>query len=122
MKRKLLKIFIISSVLILFGSGSALAGGRNYRSSYPSAPQYKGYSSKQPEWRYQHHGPKHRYRHYYDRGPRSYYYRYYGPPVPYYYYRHDYPSHWDRYDGAYYFSGGFSEPGFGFVFGTRGNW
>jgi hypothetical protein len=42
--------------------------------------------------------------------------------VRYYHHNRSYYRGCDRYDGAYYFSGAFAEPGFGFAFGTRGSW
>jgi len=119
MKRNLLKIFIIAAVLIWVGTGFAFAGGGN-RYSHPSgAPHYRGYHHSNPGWG---HTP---YRQHYYHGPRYHRYYHYGPPARYYYnsyYNNYYRGDCDRYDGAYYFSGAFSEPGFGFVFGTRGNW
>jgi hypothetical protein len=124
MKPNLMKYLIIAAVLILFGSGSAVAGGRNHYYRNPGASHYKGYHYKHHDYKhhgggYRHHWPRYDYHHRYNDWPR--YHHYYGPPR-YHYYNHYYPGSWDRYDGAYYFSGGFSEPGVGFVFGTRGDW
>jgi hypothetical protein len=118
-------VCVLAATMVFFGSGLAAAGGRNRSSPHNNAPHYRGYHYKQPGG-YQHHWPSHSYRHHYDYRPR-YYYRYYGPPAPYYHYNSYYPGYyypggWGGYDGAYYLSGGISEPGFGFVFGTRGNW
>lgn len=106
MKMNMLKLLIIVLMLSLIGTGAAVAGG--YRSSY-KAPAWGGYY---------HHGP------YYHYSPGSWYnrYHYYGPPVRCYPHANYYNRGYDRYDGAYFFSGAFSEPGFGFVFGTRGSW
>jgi hypothetical protein len=122
MKPHFMKILIVLSIVILFGTGYAWAGGRTPYSHPSKGSHYRGYHQKGNAWGYKHHWPKHHYRYDYDRGPRYYPYRHYGPPPRYYYYNHYYPGDWGRYDGAYYFSGGYSEPGFGFVFGTRGNW
>jgi hypothetical protein len=118
MKPYCMKIFIVFCAMILLGSGYAWAGGRSPYSHPSARSYYKGYHSKGGN---EHHWPKRHYRHYYHRAPRYHHYRYYGPPPSYYHYNY-YPGNWGRYDGAYYFSGAYSEPGFGFVFGTRGNW
>lgn len=127
MKRNLMKILIVCSIMILFGSGFAWAGGRGHHSRPPGASHYKGYQHHGGGWGYRHHGATHHhYRHGY--APRYHHYRYYGPPAYYHHYKRYgypggyYPGGWGGYDGGYYFSGGYSEPGFGFVFGTRGNW
>jgi len=119
MKRNLLKIFIIAAVLILVGTGFAFAGGGNRYSHHSSAPYHGGYNQNNYGWGYNH------YQHHYYHGPRYPHYYHYGPPARYHYnsyYNNYYRGDCDRYDGAYYFSGAFSEPGFGFFFGTRGNW
>jgi hypothetical protein len=101
---------------MLVGTGFAFAGGGNRYSHSPSAPHYRGYQHSNPGWG---HTP---YQYHYYHGPRYHRNYHYGPPARYYYNRYYYRGDSDRYDGAYYFSGAFSEPGFGFVFGTRGNW
>jgi hypothetical protein len=121
MKRNIMKFFMVFSIVILFGTGLALAGGRNHYSGYPGASRY-GVHHYKHHGGYTHHRSRPPARHYYDHGPRYYHYRHYGPPARYRYYNYYYPGDWGRYDDAYHFSGGFSEPGFGFVFGTRGNW
>jgi len=115
MKRNLLKYFIIAAVVMLVGTGFAFAGGGDRYSHPPSAPYHGGYHHNNHGWGYNH------YQHNYYHGPRNLHYYHYGPPARYYYNPY-YRGDCDRYDGAYYFSGAFSEPGFGFVFGTRGNW
>jgi hypothetical protein len=114
MKMNMLKLLIITLILSWLGTGAALAGG--YKGSY-KAPAHSGYYHGGG---YYHHGPY--YRH--SPGPGYWHHRhpYYGPSGRYYY--HNRYDSWgcNRYDGAYYFSGAFSEPGFGFVFGTRGSW
>jgi hypothetical protein len=119
MKRNILKYIVIAAVVILAGTGFAYAGGGRHAS-----PHFRGYHHGNPGWGYNHHARHHHYH-----GPRHQYYhhyRHYGPPARYYhhYYYRDYYYRGDcgPYDGAYYFSGAFSEPGFGFSFGTRGNW
>lgn len=121
MKRTVMKIIVVFSIMTLFGIGSAWAGGRSHYSHHPNASYHKGYHHHGGGWGYRHHGPKYHYHHHYYREPRYHSYRYYGPPAHYYYHPY-YPGGWGGYDGAYYFSGGFCEPGFGFVFGTHGNW
>ncbi len=120
MKRKLMKLIIICSMTILLGAGPAFAGGRNYHSQHYGAPHYRGYQQNHHGWGYNHQ------RHYYNHGPRYYrpYYQhhYYGPPPSCYPYNGYYPGYWGPSYNSYYFSGGISEPGFGFVFGTSGNW
>lgn len=118
MKPSLMKYLIIAAVLILFGSGAVWAGGPGHHSRPPGGSHYQGNYHKHHGGGYRHYGPSYHRHHYYDHGPRYRYY--YGPPR--YYYNPYYPGGWGGYDGAYYFSGGISEPGFGFVFGTRGNW
>jgi hypothetical protein len=122
MKRNPTIFLVVFSIAILFGIGSAWAGGRSHYSHHPNASYYKGYKHHGNGWGYRHHAPPDRYHHHRGYGPRYYNYRYYGPPAYYHYYNSYYPGAWGGYDGAYYFSGGFSEPGFGFAFGTRGNW
>lgn len=124
MKRNLMKFFIVLSIAILFGNGFAWAGGRNYPSHRPNEYHYRGYQDKgEGRWHGQDWRGHRHYRQHYDHGPRYRYYPRYCPPERhYYYYNQYYPGYWGRYDGAYYFSGGYSEPGVGFVFGTRGNW
>lgn len=119
MKPSLMKYLIIAAVLILFGSGAVWAGGPGHHSRPPGGSHYQGNYHKHHGGGYRHYGPSYHRHHYYDHGPR---YRYYYGPPRYYYYNPYYPGGWGGYDGAYYFSGGISEPGFGFVFGTRGNW
>lgn len=112
MKMNMLKLLIIALILSWLGAGAAVAGG--YKSSY-KAPAYSGYHHGGG---YHHQGP------HYQHSPGYWHHRYpyYGPPARYYHHhRYNYRG-CDRYDGAYYFSGAFSEPGFGFVFGTRGSW
>lgn len=112
MKTNMLKLLIIVLMLSLIGTGAAVAGG--YRGSY-KAPASGGYYHGGG---YYHHGP------YYHYSPGYWHnrYHYYGPPVRCYPQSNYYNRGYGRYDGAYYFSGAFSEPGFGFVFGTRGSW
>lgn len=121
MKSYFTKILIVLCAMIFLGSGYAWAGGRSYYSHPSDRSHSKGYHSKGG---YKHHWPKRHYRHHYHRAPRHYHYRYHGPPPPSYYYHSYsyYPGDWGRYDGAYYLSGAYSVPDFGFVFGTRGNW
>lgn len=121
MKRNAMNVFIAFSIVILFGIGSAWAGGRNHYSHHPNASYYKGYHHHGNGWGYRHHGPRHHYHHRYDHGRRYYSHRYYAPPAYYHYHPYD-PVAWGGYDGGYYVSGGYSEPSFGFVFGSRGNW
>jgi len=103
-----------------------MAGGPNYHSQHYGAPHYRGHQHSHHGGGYKHHWPRHHHHHYYNHGPRYsrpyYRHHYYSPPASYYYYNGYYPGYWDRSYGTYYFSGGFSEPGFGYVFGTRGNW
>jgi len=123
MKRNLMRFFIVFSIAVLFGTGFAWAGGRNYHSPRPNDYHYRGHGDKGEGRGYRHDWPRHYHnRYYYDHGPRYYHYPRYCPPERYYHYNHYYPGYWGRYDGAYYFSGGYSEPSVGFVFGTRGNW
>jgi len=126
MKRNLMKLFIILSIAVLFGTGSAWAGGRNhYPNHHNNGSHFRGYHHNGHGWGYKHHGPRYyhqRHQRYYDHGPRYYHYRHYGPPARYYYDDYYYPRYWGQYDGAYYFSGGFAQPGVGFAFGTHGNW
>lgn len=119
MKSNLLKYLLIAAVLILFGSGPVWAGRSGHPSRPPGGSHYQGHYYKHHGGGYRHHGPSKYYHRHYHHWPRYHYY--YGPPR-YHYYNPYYPGGWGGYDGAYYFSGGFSEPGFGFAFGTRGNW
>jgi hypothetical protein len=122
MKRNLMSFLIIFSIAVFFGTGFVWAGGRNHYSRGHHGYQHKGYHDNGRGWGYKHHWPRHYHRHYYDHGPRYYHYRHYGPPASYYYYDGYYPGYWGPSYNSYYFSGGISEPGFGFVFGTNGNW
>jgi hypothetical protein len=112
MKTKMLKFLIMALMVSLIGAGAASAGG--YKSFY-KAPGYGGYYKPGG---YYHHGPYHRY------SPGYWHNRYpcYGPPVRCYPHHHHYYRGYNRYGGAYFFSGAFPGPGFGFVFGTRGSW
>lgn len=112
MKANMLKLLIMVLMLGLIGAGTAVAGG--YRGYY-HAPAHGGYYHGGGSY---HHGPYH----YYSPGYWHNRYPYYGPPVRCYPHYNYYNRGYDRYDGAYYFSGAFSEPGFGFFFGTRGSW
>lgn len=115
MKNNLLKLLTVVVALIVLGTGAAFAGGYKNHSTCSNHPSYGGayhgggYYHQPP---YYHPNPG--YWH-----PRPYYY---GPPARYYNYRNYYNRGCDRYDGGYNFSGVYSEPGFGFVFGTRGSW
>jgi len=112
MKVNIMKLLIIALILSFIGAGAAVAGG--YK-SFNRAPAHSGYHHGGGDY---HHRPYyHSYHSDWQHG-----YRHYGPPVRYYRYHPYYYRGCDRYDGAYYFSGAFSEPGFGFVFGTRGGW
>lgn len=119
MKPNLMKYLAIAAALILFGSGSVWAGRPGHHPGPPGGSHYRGHYHKHYGGWYQPQGPSYYHHRRYDHWPRHHYY--YGPPH-YYYYNPCYPGGWSRYDGAYYFSGSFFEPGFGFVFGTRGNW
>jgi hypothetical protein len=122
MKRNLMKIVIVLSIAVLFANGLAWAGSRGHHSQRSTGHQYRGYHDRGEGSWYRHGWPRHyQHRHYY-REPRYHHYPRYCPPARSYYYNRFYPGDWGRYDGAYYFSGGYSEPGVGFVFGTRGNW
>lgn len=115
MKTSLLKSSMVLALLILVGAGVAFAGGNKGYSQRHNSSGYNGYHHGGHNY---HHQPSYRYHHGYGHH-RPYYY---GAPAHYYNYRNYYYRGCDRYDGGYYFSGAFSEPGFGFVFGTRGSW
>jgi hypothetical protein len=115
MKTNLLKSSMVLALLIMVGAGVAFAGGNK---GYPQRHNASGYSGYHHGGHNYHHQPSYRYHHGYGHH-RPYYY---GAPAPYYNHRNYYYRGCDRYDGGYYFSGAFSEPGFGFVFGTRGSW
>jgi hypothetical protein len=116
MKTNMLKLSMVILVSILVGAGVAFAGGYKSYSNNHNAQGYSGYHHGGHN--YYHHQPYYRYHHGYGH-PGPYYY---GPPVRYYNHRNYYYRGCDRYDGGYYFSGAYTEPGFGFVFGTRGSW
>jgi hypothetical protein len=122
MKANFMKYFMMIAMLMLLGSGFALAGGRNHYSQLPSYSHNGVHQHNRHSWGHQRHWPRNHYHHYYHHGPQYYHYHSYGRPAYYSYYNACYPRYWDRYDGAYYLSGAFSEPGFGFAFGTYGNW
>jgi len=115
MKKNMLKLFMVILVLTMIGAGVAFAGGYKNHSSYSYKSAHRGYQNgggyyHQPPYYH----PRPGYRH-----PRPYYY---GPPARYYNHGNYYYRGCDRYDERYNFSGAYSEPGFGFVFGTRGSW
>jgi hypothetical protein len=115
MKANIMKLLTIFLMLGWLGTGAAVAGA--YKSSY-KAPAHRGYYHGGG-------GDHHRSHHRYSPGYRLYWphrHSYYGPPVRYYHHSRYIYGGCGRYNGAYYFSGAFSEPGFGFVFGTRGSW
>jgi hypothetical protein len=115
MKINLLKLLLVVLALIMLGTSAAFGGGYKNQSTYSGHPSYRG---TYHGGGYYHHPPYYRPHHGYWH-PRPYYY---GPPARYYNYQKYYYGGCNRYDGGYYFSGAFSEPGFGFVFGTRGSW
>jgi hypothetical protein len=122
MKANFMKYFMMIAMLMLLGSGFALAGGRNHYSQPHSYSHSRVHQHSRHSWGHQHHWPRNHYHRYYHHGPQYNHYHSCGRPAYSSYYNPCYPRYWDRYDGAYYFSGAFSEPGFGFVFGTYGNW
>jgi hypothetical protein len=114
MKTKFLKLFVVGLALSVLGTGAAIAGGNKNHSNNSG---HQGYAGPYHGGRAYHRPPPHHPRPYYwQHGP--YHYR---PPARHYNYRNYYRGY-DRYDGGYYFSGAYAEPGFGFVFGTRGSW
>ena len=115
MKTNILKLFVVAVALAVWGTGAAFAGGyRNY-SAYSKNPGYA--DSYHGGGAYHRPPPYHPRPYYWPHGPRNY-----GPPVSYYNYRNYYYRGCDRPAQGYYFSGGYAEPGFGFVFGSRGSW
>lgn len=115
MKTNMLKLSMVIMLLALVGAGVAFAGGNKSYSHRPNASGHSGYHNGGRNY---YHQPS--YRSYHGHGYHKPYY--YGSPARYYNYRNYSYRGCDRYDGGYYFSGAFSEPGFGFVFGTRGSW
>jgi hypothetical protein len=116
MKRNIVALCVSMAILILIASGAAHAGGGRQHSYSRGGHGYKGYHYHGGGY----HPRPHRYHHW--PAYRHHYYRPCGPPVRYYsHYRGYYPG-WGGTDGGYYFSGTYSEPGFGFAFGTRGSW
>jgi hypothetical protein len=122
MKRNLTMLCIVFSLAILFGSGLAWAGGRGHSYRHPDGYRHQEHSHKGPDGGYRNDWARHRHHHHHYRGPRYYSYRFYGPPARYYYHNYFYPGSWGPYGGGSWCAGGYSVPGFGFVFGTRGNW
>ena len=115
MKNNLLKLLLVVVALIVLGTGVAFAGGYKNRSSCYSRPSYGGaYHGGGGYHQPPYHRPNPGYWH-----PRPHHY---GPPARYYHHPNHTYRGYGRYDGGYYFSGAFAEPGFGIVFGTRGSW
>jgi hypothetical protein len=111
MKTNILKLLVVSLALILLGTGAAFAGGDKNHSTYSYRGTYHGGGDyHRPPYRPPHPG-------YWRSRP-----HYYRAPTRYYNYQNYYNRGCGRYYGGSYFSGAFSEPGFGFAFGTRGSW
>jgi hypothetical protein len=121
MKRNATMLFIVFFIAILFGSGLAWASGRGHSYRDPDGYRHKEHGNKGPDGGYRNDWPRHRHHHHFHHGPRHYPHRSCGPPARYYYYNYFYPGGWGLYGGSWC-AGGCSVPGFGFVFGTRGNW
>jgi hypothetical protein len=115
MKTKLLKLFVVGLALSVFGTGVAIAGGNKHYSTYSRNQSYAG--SYHGGRAYHRPPPYHHRPYYWQHRP-----HHYGPPARYYNHRNYYYRGCERYDEGYYFSGAYAEPGFGFVFGTRGSW